>query len=79
MRTALRLCLVAALVSFGVLCDADEAALRIDVGMGPNPTLPPPRKSLLPATNAAKAQGWRDGKSLVGGECLAVENRLKSH
>jgi glucose/arabinose dehydrogenase len=39
------------------------ARLPIDAGVGPNPQLPPPKKSLLPTLNIAPAKGWPpDGK-----------------
>ncbi len=41
----------------------DKATLPLKAGTGPNPTLPPPQKSLLPTVNIAPAKGWpADGK-----------------
>ena len=35
-----------------------ETNLPVAAGMGPNPTLPEPRKSLIPTVNIAPARGW---------------------
>jgi glucose/arabinose dehydrogenase len=37
---------------------AGSAELAVRDGSGPNPTLPPPDKSLIPMVYVAKAQGW---------------------
>ena len=37
------------------------ARLPVEAGMGPNPTLPPPRTSLIPVVKVAKAVGWTAG------------------
>ena len=34
------------------------AQLPLAAGIGPDPTLPPPERSLLPTVNIAKATGW---------------------
>jgi glucose/arabinose dehydrogenase len=39
----------------------DIATLTVDAGTGANPTLPAPRKTLLPTVNIAPARGWTDG------------------
>lgn len=38
-----------------------EARLQVERGMGPDPALPPPAKSLIPVVNIAPAVGWPDG------------------
>ncbi len=35
------------------------ATLPVSAGTGPNPELPPPKKSLIPTVNVADAKGWR--------------------
>ncbi len=40
---------------------AEQAELPVSAGMGPNPTLPAPRSSLLPTVNIAPAKGWPQG------------------
>ena len=37
------------------------ARLPVEAGMGPNPTLPEPRKSLIPVVKVARAVGWPAG------------------
>jgi glucose/arabinose dehydrogenase len=37
------------------------ARLPVEAGMGPTPTLPPPRKSLFPVVKVARAVGWPAG------------------
>lgn len=41
-------------------------------GMGPNPVLPQPVKTLLPTLNIAPAQGWAEGNRPVSAEGTAV-------
>jgi glucose/arabinose dehydrogenase len=41
---------------------ADVARLPISAGIGPQPELPAPKKSLIPTVHIAVAKGWRDGK-----------------
>jgi glucose/arabinose dehydrogenase len=41
----------------------DVARLPVTAGMGPEPALPPPHKTLIPTVNIAPAKGWpADGK-----------------
>lgn len=40
---------------------SDMARLPVSAGTGPNPVLPPPRKSLIPTVNIAPAKGWLEG------------------
>jgi len=39
----------------------DVATLPVKAGMGPQPTLPPPKHTLLPTVNIAPAKGWPAG------------------
>ncbi|MFS8063529.1 MAG: sorbosone dehydrogenase family protein, partial [Luteimonas sp.] len=39
----------------------DTARLAVRQGMGPQPALPEPRKSLLPTVDIAPAEGWAAG------------------
>jgi glucose/arabinose dehydrogenase len=52
------------LVLTAALCVACGATARLAVenGVGPNPTLPPPEKSLIPTVNVVDAKGWADGQ-----------------
>ena len=48
------------------------AKLPVEAGMGPNPTLPPPRTSLIPVVQVARAVGWPAGTSPVAAPGLTV-------
>jgi glucose/arabinose dehydrogenase len=50
----------------------EVAQLPVSAGMGPNPRLPAPTKTLLPTLNIAPAQGWGDGGKPVAAAGLAV-------
>ena len=39
----------------------ERARLAVEDGMGPNPRLPPPVKTMLPTVHIAPAKGWPDG------------------
>ncbi|HEU4456596.1 MAG TPA: sorbosone dehydrogenase family protein [Longimicrobium sp.] len=44
---------------------AGSARLPVSAGIGPNPALPPPERSLIPMVNVADAKGWRPGQTPV--------------
>lgn len=66
-RCALCLALLGGLAACG-----DTALLLPESGMGPNPTLPQPRISLIPTVNIAPASGWPQGLMPVPMAGLAV-------
>jgi glucose/arabinose dehydrogenase len=49
------------LATLSVACGA-TARLAVENGVGPNPSLPPPEKSLIPTINVIRAVGWMDGQ-----------------
>jgi glucose/arabinose dehydrogenase len=49
-----------------------SAKLPIEAGMGPNPTIPAPRTSLIPVVKVARAVGWPAGATPVAAQGLAV-------
>ena len=53
MRSELRLALITGAAAFTVACCSEKATLPVTAGMGPDPQLPPPAKSLLPTANIA--------------------------
>jgi glucose/arabinose dehydrogenase len=55
-----RFCALIMLATLSVACGA-TARLAVENGVGPNPSLPPPEKSLIPTVNVIKAVGWADG------------------
>ena len=63
------LALLAVLVLTGC---GSEAKLLVENGIGPDPKLPPPEKSLIPTINIAPAVGWADGDRPVAAEGTQV-------
>lgn len=51
----------------------DTATLDVSQGYGPEPTLPEPRKSLLPTVSVAKAIGWLPGRTPNAAPGLQVQ------
>ncbi len=49
-----------------------EAKLQVEKGIGPDPQLPPPEKSLIPTVNIAPAVGWPDGTRPIAAEGTRV-------
>ena len=52
---------------------AESARLPISAGTGPQPTLPPPRHTLLPTVNIAPAQGWPEGRTPLAAAGMRVQ------
>jgi glucose/arabinose dehydrogenase len=50
-------------ILIGLSACGGAARLPVEAGMGPNPTLPEPRKSLIPVVKVARAVGWPAGTS----------------
>ncbi len=50
----------------------DVAKLQVSDGIGPNPKLPPPEKSLIPTVKVATAKGWPTGAKPAPASGLAV-------
>ena len=48
------------LAAAGLAC-SEKAELPVESGMGPTPTLPAPRKTLMPTVQIARAVGWPAG------------------
>ena len=57
----------AAMVFMAAAC-ADTAKLPLSAGTGPDPTLPPPDKSLIPTVHIAQARGWPEGVKPVAAD-----------
>ena len=58
--------------TLGLAACGDMARLPLAAGTGPNPTLPPPNRTLLPTVNIAPAQGWQDGSKPIAAEGTVV-------
>ncbi|MBL0122858.1 MAG: sorbosone dehydrogenase family protein [Betaproteobacteria bacterium] len=50
-----------ALLMLALTACAEVATLPVSAGFGPQPTLPPPQRSLIPTVNIAPAIGWPSG------------------
>ena len=73
MKHLLTPCAFAVAVS-ALLAGCGEAArLPHEAGTGPQPELPPPRKTLLPTVNIAPASAWPDGTMPVAAAGMKVQ------
>jgi glucose/arabinose dehydrogenase len=59
-------------VAFASVGCGGTARLPLEAGVGPNPQIPPPEKSLLPTLYIAPAKGWPPGGKPVPGDGLSV-------
>ncbi|MGH8727106.1 MAG: PQQ-dependent sugar dehydrogenase, partial [Burkholderiales bacterium] len=50
----------------------NTAEKPVSIGIGPNPTLPPPEEPLLPTVNIAPAKGWSESSKPVAAQGLSV-------
>ena len=66
-----RLTLVAVVVSMLEAC-ASNTKLPVSAGIGPNPTLPPPDKELIPTVHVAEGAGWPKGMTPLAAPGLQV-------
>ena len=57
---------------FAALSCGGEAQVKVEQGMGPDPVLPEPDKSLIPVVHIAPAMGWRNGARPVAAPGTAV-------
>jgi glucose/arabinose dehydrogenase len=70
--------LVAACIAFISACNS-ESRMPDNAGMGPEPTLPEPHRSLIPTLNIAPAKGWPPGakpSGAAGTEVVAFADKL---
>lgn len=51
---------------------SETATLPVSAGTGPDPTLPPPHRTLIPTVNIAPAKGWPAGAKPVAAPGLQV-------
>jgi len=59
-------------VTATVAACGDVAKLPVSAGIGPQPTLPAPHKTLIPTVKVAPAEGWAAGDKPVAAAGLAV-------
>ena len=57
--------LAAFALAVGLAACGETAKLPFSAGIGANPTLPPPSKSLIPTVHIAPAKGWPNGAKPV--------------
>ena len=67
-----RTAVVAALALALVAACGEMAKLPFEAGIGPNPQLPPPQKSLIPTIDVATAKGWPQGATPTAASGLVV-------
>ncbi|CAN5168746.1 sorbosone dehydrogenase family protein [soil metagenome] len=72
MRSDLRLFLITGAAALTVACCSEKATLPVTAGMGADPQLPAPVKSLLPTMNIAVAQTWAPGGHPTAAPGLSV-------
>ncbi|HXN15417.1 MAG TPA: sorbosone dehydrogenase family protein [Usitatibacter sp.] len=62
--------LAGALVLAG--CVAESTTLPLSAGIGPDPTLPPPVKTIIPTVHIARAKGWPASAKPIAAPALSV-------
>ena len=72
MREAITLPLLAGLLALSLAGCGDTATLPLKAGVGPDPTLPPPNKTLIPTIKIAPAKRWPAGAAPTPAAGLAV-------
>jgi glucose/arabinose dehydrogenase len=65
MRATRALVFVTAAFAIGLAACSETAKLPFSAGVGPDPTLPPPNKTLFPTVDIAPAKGWSNGAKPV--------------
>ncbi|MCA1714701.1 MAG: sorbosone dehydrogenase family protein, partial [Gammaproteobacteria bacterium] len=71
MRNVLILTVAFALTALGC-SGCENARLSVKDGMGPDPALPEPNKTLIPTVNIAPAKGWSAGVTPTAARGFAV-------
>jgi glucose/arabinose dehydrogenase len=59
-------------ISILVIAGCESARLPVEAGIGPNPELPPPTRSLIPTVKIAPAKGWAPGTAPIPAPGFAV-------
>jgi glucose/arabinose dehydrogenase len=67
-----RVATVGMLAVLAATAGCESARLPVAAGIGPRPALPPPRASLIPTVNVARARGWPAGGEPLAAPGLAV-------
>jgi glucose/arabinose dehydrogenase len=69
--TTIRCSVLAATIAIPAACGG-SARLPVEAGIGPNPTLPEPRTSLIPVVHVVDARGWPANATPTPAEGLTV-------
>jgi hypothetical protein len=64
--------LLSAMVALGLSACGERATLPVSAGVGPDPALPPPKETLIPTVQIAKATGWPVGAAPSAAPGLSV-------
>ncbi|HEX6898798.1 MAG TPA: sorbosone dehydrogenase family protein [Thermoanaerobaculia bacterium] len=64
--------MLTAAITLSLIGCASSARLPVSAGTGPQPTLPPPDKSLIPLVHVVTAKGWPERAKPVAAEGTAV-------
>jgi len=64
--------MVVGLLAVTAAAGCESAKLPLSAGVGPDPTLPPPNRTLIPTVNIAPAKGWPEGGKPVAAAGTAV-------
>jgi glucose/arabinose dehydrogenase len=72
MATSLSLRLAAFAAALLLAACGERATIPVEAGYGPNPTLPPPNRTLLPTVLVAPAKGWSENAQPVAAPGFAV-------
>jgi glucose/arabinose dehydrogenase len=72
MHAAVTSHLVVGLLALNLAACSDMATLPVEAGIGPQPTLPAPNRTLIPTVNIAPAKGWPDGMTPAAAPGFAV-------
>jgi glucose/arabinose dehydrogenase len=71
-RLLVAVLLVILSVSVLIIAGCESARLPVEAGIGPNPELPPPTRSLIPTVKIAPAKGWAPGTAPIPAPGFAV-------
>ncbi len=56
-----------------ISCSITNSSLPLSAGVGPNPSLPAPKQSLIPTVNIAPAVGWKVGQTPIAPAGMKVQ------
>jgi glucose/arabinose dehydrogenase len=72
MKKSYDLLLMPVIAALALVGCGERAKLPESAGVGPNPELPPPNRTLIPTVEIAPAKGWPEGATPMAGQALSV-------